>query len=197
MNIQSNLSKKLDEKLDSFVAEWNNIASRSYSIEEFDEAKKKFTEEFPEATDYMQDNIWSIERQFAFCHVKDVTTFGMRSTQRVEGKNAHLKGPLGIDSNTELVKTAEKLLTCVNAEDQQKIDDDRVKARQPNSHSMASWWWDLTMTCTPTAVAWIKKEAELEENYIVEGPNLLHQFIVKPAPHVAPALSHLAEFALN
>lgn len=184
MNIQSNLAKKLDEKLDPFVAEWNNIAARSYSIAEFNEAKQKLMSEFPEATDYMQINIWSIEQQFAFCHIKDVTTFGMRSTQRVEGKNAQLKGPLGIDSQTELVKTAEKLFACVNEEDQRKINEDRVNARQPNSHSMASWWWELTTICTPAAVAWIKKEAELEENYVVEGPNVMRQFVVKPASHV-------------
>ena len=192
LNIQANCKQKLDDKIDQFIQQWTNISSQSLRVEEFLAAKKQLAEEFPSVDDYMQANIWSVETQFVFCHTNSITTFGMRSTQRVEGKNAKLKVAIGIDSNTTLVTTAAKLITCVTEEQQRKIDTDRKEVQQPNSHSVSSWLWKLKMICTPMAVAWIKKESELEENYTVTGPNALHQFVVQPANHVIDSLLNRA-----
>jgi MULE transposase domain len=184
LNIQSNVSKQLGDKTDAFIERWNNISSQSLTIDEFEAAKKQLTDDFPDVDEYMKANIWKVQDRFVFCLTKSITTFGMKSTQRVEGKNAKLKGALGIDSSSELVGTAGKLITSVTEEQQRKIDDDRKLIQQPNSHSLSSWSWKMKTICTPMAVAWIRKESELEENYTVVGPNVMHQFIVQPANHV-------------
>jgi hypothetical protein len=183
MNIQSNCTKMLGENLDEFVEQWMNISSQATTVDEFVAAKAQLAKDFPSVADYMT-NIWTVEAQFAFCHTKAITTFGMRSTQRVEGKNAKLKVAMGIDSTAELVTTFTKLLTCVTEEQQRKIDTDRKQIRQQSSHSLSSWTWKLKEICTPMAIAWIRKEGDVAENYTVSGPNPLQQFIVEPANHV-------------
>jgi hypothetical protein len=182
LNIQSNTAKQIGEKSEQFIEQWTSIVNQSMTEEQFVHAKEKLTSDFPEANDYMKDNIWPNEKQFAYCFTRKVTTLGMRSTQRVEGKNAKLKGPLGLDSSTDVVTTIEKLITCVTEEEQRKIDAYRVK--QPNQHSLSAWYWQCKAICTPWAYSWIRKEAELDQNYHVEGPNGFAQYIVQPADHV-------------
>ena len=194
---QSNVSKQLGDITDAFIERWNNISSQSLTIDEFEAAKKQLTDDFPDVDEYMKANIWKVQDRFVFCLTKSITTFGMKSTQRVEGKNAKLKRALDIDSSSELVGTAGKLITSVTEEQQRKIDDDRKLIQQPNSHSLSSWSWKMKTICTPMAVAWIRKESELEENYTVVGPNVMHQFIMQPANHVRDEYHSMLESLTN
>jgi hypothetical protein len=49
---------------------------------------------------------------------------------------------------------------------------------------LSSWTWKLKEVCTPMAIAWIRKESDVHENYTVFGPNPMNMFIVQPADHV-------------
>lgn len=186
MNIKARLAR---EKLDAERAlqisfDWYLIASRNYTLTEYQNAKAKFQSSLPPViASYFNANIWSIEKQYVSCLTKHVTTVGIRSTSRVEGTNSKVKGCLGVNVRTPLPLTVSRLLQSVTDEQKKKIDDDRQsdKAKQATRHALAAWWWDIHVLCSPVAVDHFKQEAELDENYSVTTTSIHDEFLVRPS----------------
>lgn len=186
LNIQAQCAKLVDDvtERDRIMREWYLISSRDFIKAKYLAAKEAFNKSLPEKlASYFNKQIWSIEKKFVLCLTKDVTTFGLRSTSRVEGMNGKAKGYLGIGSKTPVARVVELLLNCVSDEDQKKVDDERKMARQlkGNGHNIATWWWPAYESCSLVAVAHLKKEAELDENYQVSGPDTSGCYSVSPS----------------
>ena len=112
LNIKHNLHSKLGvAKLDRFLAQWKSVCL-SLTLYEFNRAKQKLHDEYPEAEPYLTKNIWKNQMAIANCYVRDQVTWGMYSTQRVESFNRKLKNMLQRGSNTDVRNTISATQIC-------------------------------------------------------------------------------------
>ena len=172
-NIRSNLHKKTSmsaDNIEAYIKDWLIVVCRSRDESEYGRGKHQLALKYPDTNcDYMNDDIWAIEKKFAACFTFNVTTLGIKSTQRVESLNAKCKGALAIGIDTEVAEAAARILQSNDKQELKKIEAWKQQAQQGLTHqSMSSWKFELREV-TPYAESWIVKEEEFSGAYIALG----------------------------
>ena len=138
MNLRSNLGSKLTVvTMEEFIAAWKDVIHAETQAV-FAQAKEKLHTTFPAAVPYLEKNHWPHAEQFVECYISDVTTFGIRSTSRVESWNAMLKGALNVNSTTALPILFQALQFAASEQDRRKLKTAAAAAaRMPFAASQA------------------------------------------------------------
>lgn len=97
--------------------QWKLFISTFYHVRNsraeqlFEERWSAFQEQFPEATRYMQRQLYPTREAWALCFTHKAFNAGIQSTQRVESYNAIFKENLsGVSSLVDVERTVERLL---------------------------------------------------------------------------------------
>ncbi|CAG8690699.1 1467_t:CDS:1, partial [Cetraspora pellucida] len=110
-NIIKNLNNKLKERFISFIKDFKVIMFEAIE-KQFEVLWDRLLAEYPEANSYMTDQWKPLAQMWACCYTNKNVNYGIRTTQRSEASNAHLKRLLGHTVPLpELINALEKL-TC-------------------------------------------------------------------------------------
>jgi hypothetical protein len=166
-NLRSNLNNVVAD-LDEFIKQWNDVVAQE-DEQGFHSAKAALHMQFGAACAYLDQWHWKNERHFVECYVKNFTTLGIRSTQRVEGMNSVLKGMFAVSSTTALTvlfrtmdyatseadRRAQKLAVKIAVSFQQKVKQRTIVS-------------ELHPHLTYYAASKVKEQFDLQHNYILQ-----------------------------
>jgi hypothetical protein len=149
INLRSNLHTKLTVvEVEEFISAWKDVINMEREPA-FLQAKETLHNKFPAAAPYLEKNHWPHALQFVECYISDVTTFGLRSTARVESWNSLLKGALQVNSTTALPILFQALQFAASEVDRRRLRDALVEAARlpvlPRKRTFAEEiYWHLT-----------------------------------------------------
>ena len=169
VNLRSNLHKKLSVvAMEKFIDSWK-AAINLEREPAFIHAKEKLHNDFADATSYLERNHWPQAQQFAECYISNVTTFGIRSTARVESWNALLKGALQVNSTTALPILFQALQFAASEVDRRKLKAAVVEAaRLPVLPRKRTFAEEVTPHLTYFAQQKVQLQFDLQHNYQFE-----------------------------
>jgi hypothetical protein len=169
MNLRGNLGSKLTVvALEEFIAAWKDVI-HAETLATFTQAKEKLHITFPAAVPYLEKNHWPHAEQFVECYISDVTTFGIRSTSRVESWNAMLKGALNINSTTALPFLFQALQFAASEHDRRKLKTAATEAaRMPSQPRKRTFAEEVSPHLTYYAQQKVQLQFELQHNYKFE-----------------------------
>ncbi|CAG8836490.1 11872_t:CDS:2, partial [Gigaspora margarita] len=108
-NIVKNLNNKLKDKFIAFSKDFKAVMTET-SVEKFNIQWDCLLTEYTEASTYMKEQWEPLKSMWAYCYTNKYVNYGIRTTQRSEATNAHLKRLLNhMAPLPELINALEKL----------------------------------------------------------------------------------------
>jgi hypothetical protein len=168
-NLRTNLLPHLGIiRMEEFVTMWKDVIAHE-SEAAFITAKEALHMRYPLATAYLQSYHWPNEQCFAECYIRHITTFGIRSTQRVESWNALLKGMLQVKSTTSLSILFESLQFAASEVDRRALKRAiEEAARLPSASHTRTFDQEVSPHLTYYAAGKAKLQFSLQHNYHIE-----------------------------
>ena len=165
-NVKRHCSTLLGDQYGDFHRAWRNLADRLLHQDEFEPTWQKLMSDYPAVEVYFSKVLHPTRTRWCQVFTKSFTTFGARTTQRVESVNRVIKHFL--ERNT----TLERLVTTVAevADGWAAANIDRVKESRLTNHS-------ATGAVYTEAVKTLTREAA--EHVYSEGVNALDYRVVR------------------
>jgi hypothetical protein len=169
INLRSNLLPLLGViRMEEFITAWKGVVGQETEAG-FTAAKKALHAQFQPALPYLEKNHWINEQQFAECYIAHLTTFGIRSTARVESWNSLLKGMLQVNSTTSLAILFQSLQFAASEVDRRALKRAAEEAaRLPPPLIARTFDQEVNPHLTYYAAGKVKSQFALQHNYDIQ-----------------------------